>query len=134
MRRRGVLLGLAGLLGGLGLVGAGSVAVCSRRIAAAEASLRLAEALPEVFAPARLAAHWQGPRDPDRLAAAVMARPHLLAALETDCIASRRAHVRAQIVADFAAGAMVVADRLVVADSECLIAALCLGEGGSATA
>ena len=126
--RRRVLVSLAAGVGGIALFGVGSVAVCNRRVAVApaEAARRLAEALPEVFAPRRLAAHWPGSASPDQLTAEVLARPRLVAALEATCPARCRAEVRAQLSEEFARGEIEVVDRLVVARSECVIAALCL--------
>ena len=127
--RRGLLLTLAGGLGGITLIGAGSRVACNRMTTAdaGEVVRRLAATLPEVFDPDRLARHLGHPGGEASLVSEILSRPGLVAALETDCIARRRAEVRAQFAREFAAGDIVVADRLLVARSECLIAALCLG-------
>ena len=126
--RRGVLLTLAGGAGGVALIGAGSLVACNRTVTADARAVteRLAATLPEVFAPDRLARHWPGPAGADALTHEILRRPGLVAAMEMDCIASRRAAVRAEFAREFAVGDIVVADRLLVARSECLIAALCL--------
>ncbi len=130
--RRGIVLSIAGTLGGIGVAGAGSLLACHRFVAAdtGDEAMRLAATLPEVFAPARLARHWKGPSHPGQLLAEIRARPGLTQALELECIASRRRAVRSQFAQDFAAGDTVVVDRLMVARSECLIACFCLKGGG----
>ena len=132
--RRRVLLGLAATLGGVVALGAGSRVVCDRRVAVSARDLahRLAAALPDVFAPERLALHWTPPAGVEGLVAEVMARPQLVAALQTECEASRRAQIRAQLAEDFFRGDVVVVDRLVVARSECVIAAMCLHQSRGA--
>jgi hypothetical protein len=137
IRRRTVLIGLAGTLAAVAAAGAGSLVACNRvRSAAADvptAAARLADALPEVFAPERLARHWAGAGTADRSAvlAELLGRPRLATALGADCPATRRALVRAEIAEDFATGRHLVADRIVAARTECLIAALCLGPPGA---
>ncbi|MGY6633657.1 MAG: hypothetical protein ACXIU8_07910 [Alkalilacustris sp.] len=133
--RRRVLLGLGAGVAGVALFGVGSLALCNRRVAAlppADVALRLAEALPEVFAPERLARHWPDRGTAEQLAAEIQARPRLAAAVAAPCPARRRAEVRAQLAEEFARGEIEVVDRLVVARSECVIAALCLGPSGRA--
>lgn len=128
-RRRVLLWGLAAGLGGVAMLGAGSLAVCTRRTAALEApamAARLAEALDAVFQPARLAAAWSG-QDAAALAAEVAACPDLCAAARADCPATRRVLLEARFARDFAEGRVELVDRLVVSRTECLVAALCLG-------
>ncbi len=127
--RRGILLGLAGTLGGIGVAGAGSLFACQRLVTAdaGSAAMHLAATLPEVFAPERLARHWQGTTNPVQLLAEIRDRSGLAHALELECIASRCLAVRSQFARDFASEDIVLVDRLMVARSECLIAAFCLG-------
>lgn len=130
--RRALLWGSAGTLAAVAALGAGSLVACNRRLAdgapalgPAEGATRLAEALDEVFAPARLAAHFEaGP--PAALLDALNDRPRIREALASDCTATRRALLRAEIRADFAAGDTCTVDRLVVSRTEALVARLCL--------
>jgi hypothetical protein len=137
--RRALLWGSLGTLGGIAALGAGSLWACNRGLLAAgpglapaEAARRLAEALPEVFEPARLAAHWHEGGSPAALTRALEARPRVRDALAADCPAIRRTLLREAIAADFAAGDIVIADRLVVSRTECLVAALCAGPAARA--
>lgn len=132
--RRAILLTLAGGMGAVALAGAGSLAACNRLVTAdaRDAAERLAPTLAEVFAPERLARHWRHTVDESALVQEILCRPGLAAALDIDCIASRRAAVRAQFATEFAAGDVVLADRLLVARSECLIASICLNHAGLA--
>jgi hypothetical protein len=127
--RRALLWGTTGTLGALAALGVGSAFACNRMLAAArgpaEAATRLSGALTEVFAPDRLAAHWPGTESPAALLDALRARPRIAAALATDCPATRRALLRAEIAQDFAAGDICVTDRLVASRTECLVARLC---------
>lgn len=128
LSRRALLWGTVGTLGAVAALGAGSLVACNRRLAEAdprEAAVRLAEALPEVFAPRRLAAHWHEGGQPEALLQALQSRPAMRRALAADCPASRRALVRAEIAADFAAGDICIVDRLVVSRTEALVASLC---------
>jgi hypothetical protein len=126
--RRRLIWSFAGVTGGVALAGAGSLAACGRatRVAFAWMPERLAETLSEVFEPERLARHWAEVGRQSAAADEILDRPGLVAALEMDCIESRRALVRKQFAEDFAAGDVIVADRLLVARSEYLIAAFCM--------
>jgi hypothetical protein len=129
LSRRALLWGTTGTLGTLAVLGVGSAFACDRLMTAArtpaEAAARLSAALPEVFAPDRLSAHWPGEESPADLLAELGARPRIAAALATDCTATRRAFLRAEIAQDFAAGDICVTDRLVASRTECLVARLC---------
>jgi coenzyme F420-reducing hydrogenase delta subunit len=127
--RRRLFWAFAGATGGIVIVGAGSLAACHRMTGEASLHLmpeRLAETLPEVFEPERLAQHWRSAPEDWALATEILERPGLVAALRTECVATRRATVRAQFAEDFFTGDVVMADRLLVARSEYLIAALCM--------
>jgi hypothetical protein len=129
--RRALLWGSAGTLAAVAALGAGSLVACNRRLAdagldPAEAATRLAEALDEVFAPARLAAHWGDDGAPAALLDALRHRPRIREALATDCPATRRALLRAEIRDDFAAGDICLVDRLVVSRTEAMVARLCV--------
>jgi hypothetical protein len=96
------------------------------QVTTAQMSDRLAATLPEVFEPERLARHWQISMAGSAAADEILDRPGLVAALNVDCIATRRTMVRQQFKDDFATRDVIVADRLLVARSEYLIAALCM--------
>jgi hypothetical protein len=110
---------LAGALG----VGGSLVACNSTRLATLPLE-RLDVALLDIREPGRIGRAWRTRVGLPAVEAGFLARPGLVAALAPDCAETRRARIRAEVRADFAAGDVVVADRWVVARSECLIAAL----------
>lgn len=127
--RRRLLWSLAGTAGGVAIAGAGSLAVChhlTEEVSLDRIPQRLAETLPEVFEPERLARHWRKLSGDRAVATEVLERPGLVAALRTECVVTRRAMVRAQFAEDFSTGEVIVADHLLVSRSEYLIAALCI--------
>ena len=126
--RRGLLWSAAGAAGAVAVVGAGSAAVCGR---VSQASLdampeRLYAMLPEVFEPLRLARHWQASASETDLVDEILSRPALLTAVETECPEKRRNIIRTQFADDFLVGDIVLANRLLVARSEYLVAAFCM--------
>ncbi len=121
--RRGSLLGIGALIG----IGAGaSFLACGRGrdAAAAITPEKLRIALADIIAPERVGSAYRKERDHVGLAAELAEKPGLLAATRQSCPATLRAHVRAQVQEDFRRGDIVVADRFVMARSECILAAL----------
>lgn len=122
LSRRAVLTGASGIVG-LGLAGTGlSVVACS---STDTASLRaaFAVALADVFRPERIGPAFRASEAGQDLAAAFDARPDLLAATRISCPVMRRDQLAEAIRRDFRNGDIVVADRVVVSRTECLIAA-----------
>lgn len=114
--------------GGIVLAGAlgfgGSLVACNLGRVAALPLERLDVALLDIRAPGRIGRAWRARVGLPAVEAEFLGRPALVAALGPDCAETRRARIRAEVRADFAAGDVVLADRWVVARSECLIAAL----------
>jgi len=115
--------------GGLVILGGaafgGSAIWCARgRDAAALPLDRLDVALGDIREPGRIARAWRAAAGGDETAAELLRRPAILEAMVPDCPETRRGLIRAGVRAEFAAGDTVVADRLIVARSEALIAAL----------
>lgn len=126
--RRRLLWTVAGATGSLVIAGASSGVVCNhaRNVTERSVQKRLVGTLPEVFEPERLARHWRDSVGHIAPVDEILGRPGLVAALDAACVGARRTLVRAQFAEDFAAGDVVVADRLLVARSEYLISAVCI--------
>jgi hypothetical protein len=121
--RRGILLGTVALIG----AGAGGSILACRPGAEETAALdpgRLRAALADIVAPERIGRAYRAGRGRDELAGELASKPGLLAAASQTCPATLRARLRAQVREDFRRGDVVVADRFVVARSECIVAAL----------
>ncbi len=124
LSRRATLIGIGGLWLAAGVAGAASVVAC-RSGSARMASLdRLDVALADIRGADRIARVYRAGTAPSRIAAEFEAKTDLVAALAIDCPASRAAAIRARMREDFRTGDVVVADRLVVSRTECLVAAL----------
>jgi hypothetical protein len=121
--RRGVVLGTVALVG----TGAGASVLACRPGADGQAGLdpaRLRVALADIVAPERIGRAYGAGRARAALLAEFAARPGLVTAAAQDCPATLRSLLRDQVRADFRTGDVVVADRFVVARSECIVAAL----------
>jgi hypothetical protein len=112
-----VLAGAAAAGGGLALCGAGS------RLAGLPLE-RLDVALLDIRAPDRICQALREASPPAALEEAFLRRADLLEVLRFDCEATRRGALRMAVREDFRRGDILVADRLIVARSEALIAAL----------
>ena len=114
--------------GGLVALGAaafgGSLVYCGRESFAALPLERLDVALADIRAPERIGRSYLAAVGRTSVEEGVLGKAGLLDALRRDCPETRRADIRAQFRADFAAGDVVVADRWVVSRSECLVAAV----------
>ena len=121
--RRGTLLGLLALFGGT----SGASILSCRPSGDATATLdpeRLRVALADIIAPERIGRAYRAARDTSTLTAEFASKPGLVAAAAQECPATLRTQLQAQITEDFRRGDVVVADRFVVARSECILAAL----------
>ncbi|MCU0906240.1 MAG: hypothetical protein MUF73_02090 [Rhodobacteraceae bacterium] len=112
------------------LTGAGGVAssyACGlRHPAQQEATLRLAVALQDILYPDRLARAYLDRHGTAPLAALLEPASTLADLATISCDSARRSAIAGQIRQDFATGDVVVADRIVAARTECVIAAACL--------
>jgi hypothetical protein len=121
--RRGVLLGTVALIG----TGAGASVLACRPGADGQAVLdpeRLRVALADIIAPERIGRAYRADRTRADLEAELAARPRLVAASAQGCPATLRDAVRDEVQEEFRRGDVVIADRFIVARSECILAAL----------
>ncbi len=127
--RRRVILGLGGTCVALGAGATLSGLSCGWRSETARAAAsRLTVALPDIVHPERLA-RWYLARTERSTIEAALDTPGDLALLSgIDCPAARRAEIAARVRSDFVRGDVVVADRIVAARTECVIAAACLSD------
>lgn len=120
--RRGVLIGAIALLGGTATA---SVLVCWPNTEMASLKLeRLRAALVDMVAPERIGQAYRQTRDTATLLEEFAARPDLVAAASSSCPDTLRGLVRTLVQQDFKTGDIVIADRFVMARSECIVAAL----------
>jgi hypothetical protein len=130
--RRGILYAATGSIVAVGAVGAGSLLACNARREVVEVATRLAPVVTDVAEPSRLAAWSAGLRTTSSVETLVMDGP--LGEIATlNCVLERRARFAELTRSEFRAGRFVVADRLVVSDAECLLAAFVLQNRASST-
>lgn len=115
-----------GSLVALGLVGFGGSAIwCGRESLSATLPLeRLDVALADIAAPTRIGQAYLAREGHAAVEAMFLAKTDLVTALAIECPETRRGRIREVARADFSAGDVVIADRWIVARSECLVAAL----------
>jgi hypothetical protein len=121
--RRSVLLGTVALIG----TAAGASVLACRPGTGRQAALdpeRLRVALADIIAPERIGRAYRAGRTHADLEAELAARPRLVAATAQGCPATLRDAVRAEIQEEFRRRDVVIADRFVVARSECILAGL----------
>ena len=121
--RRGLLVGI----GATFAAGAGtSFLACRARpdVVATLSPEKLRIALIDIIEPERIGAAYRGTRGRAGLVEELATKPGLVTATKQSCLATLRAHVRAQIQEDFRRGDIVIADRFLMARSECILAAL----------
>ena len=121
--RRDVVLGTAALIG----TGAGASVLACRPGTDGQAALdpeRLRVALADIIAPERIGRAYGAERTRHDLLAELEACPGLVRAAAQTCPATLRGLLRDQVREDFRNGDVLVADRFVVARSECILAAL----------
>lgn len=120
--RRGVLIGMVAILGSAATA---SVLACRPGTGTAALDLdRLRLALSDIMAPERVGHSYRQDRDTATLLEEFGARPALAAAASLDCPDMLRSRIRAVAQEDFRTGDIVIADRFVMARSECIVAAL----------
>lgn len=120
--RRGVLIGTAAIVA---TGAAASALACRPRVQ--DAALdpgRLRVVLAHIHAPERVGRAYRLGRDTGILLAELEARAGLCEVAAASCPEAARAALRVQVAEDFRRGDVVVADRLVMARSECILAAL----------
>ncbi|MEJ6396202.1 hypothetical protein V8J82_23310 [Gymnodinialimonas sp. 2305UL16-5] len=122
--RRNILIGAVIVVGGGGMASALACRPDAESAALGEQLDRLRAALDDIVAPERIGRAYRAERGLSAVTAEFLDTPYLSMAAAYDCPAALRAHLRDQIRADFVAGDVVVADRFVVARSECILAAL----------
>jgi hypothetical protein len=121
--RRGVLIGTVALIG----IAAGASVLACRPATGGQAALdpeRLRVALADIIAPERIGQAYRAGRTHADLEAELAARPRLVVAAAQGCPTTLRDAVRAEVQEEFRRGDVVIADRFVVARSECILAAL----------
>lgn len=123
LTKRSFLVGGGGLLM-LGVGFGGSLLACNRTRIAALPLERLDVALLDIRAPERIGSAYRAQVGLPAVEAAFLGKRGLVEAIAHECPETRRGRIRTEIRADFTAGDVVVADRWVMARSECLIAAL----------
>jgi hypothetical protein len=133
LTRRVLIAGGGTLLVGTAAAAGGSLVFCQRRRtrAAALPLERLDVALLDIRAPDRICQALREASPPAALEEAFLRRADLLEVLRLDCDATRRGALRMAVREDFRRGDILVADRLIVARSEALIAALRWPEASS---
>lgn len=106
--------------------GAASLVACrpARDVAVTLDPIRLRFGLADILAPERVGAVYRAGRNREQLLAEANAKPGLLDACSQDCPVAIRATLRMQSTEDFRQNDILVADRFIVARSECIIAAL----------
>lgn len=126
--RRTILLAALGTTGVAAIVGyGGSLLACNARASGRSAGVDpsgLTPALDDIIAASRVGRAYREERDRATLVDEFGAKPGLVAAAAQTCPTAMRAELRAQVEADFRNGDIVVADRFVMARSECILAAL----------
>jgi hypothetical protein len=121
--RRGFIYAAAGGVAGVGVVGIGSYAACSSRSGIeGGVALRLSVLINEIPQPARLSSWWLAHRPTDALENLVVGGG-LGTIAETDCTIERRERFKDLTKEEFRSGRVVVADRIVACEAECLLAA-----------
>ena len=100
-----------------------SYGVCRRRDARSASLERLRVALEDIPFPERIASDQRHLRSKEALAAELLEDPNIVSALELSCATTRRAVLREYTREEFSTGRYRIAGRLVVSNSECLIAA-----------
>ena len=126
-RRRLLAVGGGAVVLGTGAA-LGSIPVCNAvRADLGRAAERLAVALPDIHAPERLADWWLTTQDAAELPGLLDAHAGLDEARRVSCAATRRSVIASHVRADFRAGDILLADRIVTSRTECLVAALCIG-------
>lgn len=121
--RRGILIGTAAVIA----TGAGASAFACRPGATERAALnigRLQTLLTEIQASNRIGPAYRRNTDIQTLLAEFDAHLGLQEVARHDCPQAARTELRAQATDDFRRGDIVVVDRLVMARSECILAAL----------
>lgn len=117
------------ILGGTAAIAAGSaVSVLSCRprldMAIAPDLDRLRFGLADIVAPERVGWAYRATRTQEHLLLEAAAKPGLVSACNETCPTAIRAALRRQAAEDFQVADVVLADRFVVARSECIVAAL----------
>ncbi|ABD57183.1 hypothetical protein [Jannaschia sp. CCS1] len=123
---RRILIGSGLAFGSLGLAGGLSALAC-RRNNSATATLnpdRLRLARSSLIAPERIANAYRNGQSRAALIGEMAQKPGLCRAAGLDCPTAIQTELRRQVIEDFRNGDVVVADRFVVARSECIVAAL----------
>lgn len=124
LNRRNVLTGAAAVIAG-GSVASALACRPDAESAALELQLnRLRVALADIVAPDRIGRAYRQDRTASELREEFFATPSLRIAARHDCPAALRAYLHEQVRAEFQTGDVVVADRFVVARSECILAGL----------
>jgi hypothetical protein len=85
---------------------------------------RLRGILAEIHAPERVGSAYRHGKDTNALLAEFEARPGLQEIAQHGCPATARSALRAEVARDFRNGDLIIADRLLMARSECILAAL----------
>lgn len=108
----------------LGAAAAGGSRVACTRAGRVAALRRLDVLLPHLVDARRIGSAYRAEHGIGACLAEAEARPALVEALTLSCDASRLDRLEAAIRADFAAGDIVICDRLVLSRTECIVAGL----------